>query len=116
VGGTAPYLQTTYTHADRKPDQVLHYRIRAKNRWGWGQFSTPNLVMETAKAPERVAVPETTIEPQTGAVKIEWEVPDDNGSGITDYNLEIKAADATWHSTADCRDKPTIMQSTDTSR
>jgi hypothetical protein len=49
-------------------------------------------------------------------VKVEWEVPDDNGSGITDYNVEIKAADAVWHTTNDCKDKDSIMQSTDTSR
>lgn len=116
VGDTIAYLETTYTHSDMKPDQVLHYRIRARNRWGWGQFSTPNLVMETAKAPERVSTPETTIEPQTGAVKIEWEVPEENGSGITDYNIELKAADGTWQVTSDCKDKHSIMQSTDTSR
>lgn len=63
-----------------------------------------------------MATPETTIEPQTGAVKIEWEVPDDNGSGITNYEVMIKALDTTWKQSDDCRSRKTIMQSTDTSR
>lgn len=112
VGLTSTYLDTSFYHDGHATDSVLEYRIRAANKWGWGKFSTPNLVIETAKAPEKIPSAETSIEPQTGALKVEWEVPDDNGSEIHNYNLQVKNAVGEWKETEDCRDKKSMMRST----
>lgn len=116
VGLTSTYLETSFYHDGHSTDMVLEYRIRAANKWGWGKFSTPNLVVETAKAPEKIPSAETSIEPQTGALKIEWEVPDDNGSEIHNYNLQIKNVVGQWKETEDCRDKKSMMRSTQVNR
>jgi uncharacterized protein YjbK len=39
-------------------------------------------------------------------------VPDDNGSEIHNYNLQIKNAVGEWKETEDCRDKKSMMRST----
>lgn len=69
------------------------------------------MVVETAKAPNYVSTAQTTIEPQTGAVKIEWEVPGDNGSKITGYQVAIKNVDGAWKQTKDCTGLNTMMRS-----
>jgi len=89
VGVKEDYLETSYIHTDLPANEELHYRIRAKNKWGWGQFSTPDLVIETPKAPKAVSYTESTVIVKTGDIKITWEAPDSNGSEIQGYKLEV---------------------------
>jgi hypothetical protein len=54
VGFSMPHLKTEATHSDLRPASLVNYRIRAKNRWGWGPWSYPDLVMISASSPDRV--------------------------------------------------------------
>jgi hypothetical protein len=70
-------------------NEKLHYRIRAMNRWGWGQYSTPDLVIDTPKAPNTITKDQSTVTAKTGDIMLTWEAPDSNGSEIQDYKVEI---------------------------
>ena len=96
VGFGEDYLETSFIHTDLPANERLHYRIRAKNRWGWGQYSTPDLVIETPKAPMPITKRTSTVIQKTGDVKIAWEAPGSNGSEIQGYKVEIRTAEGEW--------------------
>lgn len=57
-------------------------RVRAKNVWGWGQFS-PILTIKAATRPAKMATkPVTSIDPITGGIMIEWIAPFSNAQSI----------------------------------
>lgn len=75
------------------------------NRWGWGQFSTPDLVIETPKAPKEITKHSSTVNDKTGDIKMSWEAPDSNGSDIQGYKVEIQNADGEWVTKCSTRDQ-----------
>jgi hypothetical protein len=46
-------------------------KVRAKNYWGWGEFSDV-LLIKTATWPENMQALTTSIDPVTGGVRITW--------------------------------------------
>jgi len=96
VGFEEDYLETSYIHTDLPANEELHYRIRARNRWGWGQFSTPDLVIDTPKAPKGIIKHSSSIITKTGDANISWEAPDSNGSEIQGYKVEVQEANGEW--------------------
>ena len=52
--------------------QSYNFRIRARNKWGWGEYSTPILQVLAAFVPYRVEIPVTSIDAISGGVKITW--------------------------------------------
>jgi len=62
-------------------------RVRAKNVWGWGQFSTI-LTIKAATRPAKMATkPVTSVDPVTGGVLIEWTAPFSNSQSISQYKI-----------------------------
>jgi len=62
-------------------------RVRAKNVWGWGQFS-PILTIKAATRPAKMATkPVTSVDPVTGGVLIEWTAPFSNSQSISQYKI-----------------------------
>lgn len=89
VGFKDEYLETSYIHTDLPANEKLHYRIRAQNRWGWGQYSTPDLVIDTPKAPNAITKESSIVTDKTGDINVTWNAPDSNGSEIQGYKVEI---------------------------
>lgn len=64
-------------------------RVRAKNQWGWSDFS-PMLTIKAATKPSKMAgKPVTSIDSATGGVLIQWTAPYSNAEPITKYRIEI---------------------------
>jgi hypothetical protein len=73
------------------------------NRWGWGPFSPePHTEILAATIPEKVPIPQTSINPADGGVLIAWDAPYENGSAITQYSIEILDSSDLWNQAAEC--------------
>ena len=89
IGFDNENLALTYTVASflQKGD-FYQLKVRARNYWGWGDFSDV-LVIKTATWPENMVAVTTSIIVSTGYVKIQWTKPYDNEQVITAYSIEI---------------------------
>jgi hypothetical protein len=63
-----------------RPASLVNYRMRAKNRWGWGQWSYPDLVMISASSPDRIVGIQSELRGKL--LDIEWLPPRTNGARI----------------------------------
>jgi len=82
---------TTYTHDGLKPGETRYYRVRARNRAGWSEWSA--IARGTIEAVEPGAPTELTVRPVGGPMGssqllLTWSPPsDDGGSPITEYRI-----------------------------
>ena len=82
---------TTYTHDGLKPGETRYYRVRARNRAGWSEWS--DIARGTIEAVEPGAPTELTVRPVGGPMGssqllLTWSPPsDDGGSAITGYRI-----------------------------
>jgi large repetitive protein len=86
IGETSDYSATSYMATSVIEGETYQFKIRANNRWGWGEFSSVTTIL-AAKAPSQVASPSTAIDSSTGGVSITWTAPASNGSPITAYTV-----------------------------
>lgn len=87
---TVPVGTTTYTHTNAGSEK-LYYRIAAKNMWGTGPFSRPNLEVDVAKAPDQIS--RVTVN-DAGMVRITWVDPEEGGGSVVSrYEVEIRHQD-----------------------
>jgi len=76
-----------YTHTDAGNDK-LYYKIAAKNRWGTGPYSRPNLEIDVAQEPDQISSVKVN---DAGMVRITWYAPvNAGGSNIASYEVQIK--------------------------
>jgi len=82
-----------YQHEGAEAEK-LHYKIAARNRWGTGVFSKPNLEIDVASEPDQI----TNIKiNDAGMVRITWIDPESSGSTLTrSYEVQLKNADGEW--------------------
>jgi hypothetical protein len=66
------------------------------NKWGSSDLSDPPLSVLAASRPEQIDSVTTSINEADGGVKIEWPLPDELGSGLTSYLVEIKSSLGSW--------------------
>ena len=79
------------------------FKIRSKNKWGWGAYSVVPLTKLAAIKPSQVAKPVTSIDATAGGVKIVWTEPASNGAAITAYDIQILKKDGTtWITETTC--------------
>lgn len=80
--------------------QQYRFRVRAKNKYGWGPWG-PEALIYAAAAPEAPPAPATA---RAGtAIRISWDAPDHNGLAVTQYEILILAVDgSSWAATASC--------------
>lgn len=77
--------------------QYYKFKIRAKNIWGWGEFS-PIVTIRASTFPSAVTPITTSYDEVTGGVKISWAQTKNNGDPITDYKIEIFSYDSlSWN-------------------
>jgi hypothetical protein len=63
------YLGLSYTlTTDIVAGETYSFKIRPRNKWGWGEFSTPILEVLAAYVPYRVDIPVTTIDTLNGGL------------------------------------------------
>jgi len=97
------YLGLSYTLTNTiVAGQTYSFRIRARNKWGWSEFSTPPLQVLAAFVPYRVDLPATSIDVLSGGVKVAWLAPYENGATISAYYIEIKDQSGNWQTTPEC--------------
>ena len=72
---TGSYLGTDYTVTEGIVAGTFYqFRMRASNRWGWGVFTDePHTEILASTVPGKVTTPVTSIDDQTGGVKVTWE-------------------------------------------
>lgn len=91
------YLGLSYTLTiDIVASVSYSFKIRPRNKWGWGEYSSPNLEVLAAYVPLRVDLPVTSIDSITGGVKITWIAPYENGAVISAYQIEILDSNDLW--------------------
>ena len=73
------------------PSHTYQFRIRAQNKWGWGEWSSI-VHVKASTWPEVVAEPTTAIDPDNGNVIVTWAAPDARGSDIISYLIEFQDA------------------------
>jgi hypothetical protein len=81
---------------------IYGFRVRARNIFGWGPYSTVTDI-KAAREPGIPVAPVTTIDPVAGGVKIQWTAPDARGDTITAYKIEIaNRAGTLWQTEPYC--------------
>ena len=88
---------TSYTHRGLRPGITRHYRVAARNRAGWSEWS--NIAQATIEPVAPGAPTELTVTPSplAGSTQLDltWAAPfDDGGSAITGYLIEWSATRA----------------------
>lgn len=95
IGSSSDSLATTYTKTSAVSSGTSYqFRVRARNIWGYGNFS-PVLTVLAADIPDTVATATTSYDSTTGDVIISWVAPNNKGSSITSYLIEIQDKAAT---------------------
>ena len=91
---------TTRTASPVLAGQVYRFRVRAKNKYGWGPPG-PETAVYAADVPEAPVAP-TTAQAALD-VAIAWVPPDANGLAIDAYEVLVLESDgATWTAAAGC--------------
>ena len=88
----------SYTHSGLKPGDQRHYQLRARNRAGLGEFSSAISATTLTGVP---AAPGLTVRANGPTeIKLSWTKPDDRGSEIRRYELEVSDDGNVWRGLA----------------
>lgn len=84
AGESQSYIQTAYTISQGiEVGGLYSFKVRAKNKWGFGEFSD-SVRFDASFKPEPLEQPPVTS--IVGAkIKIEWGLPFNNGATITAF-------------------------------
>ncbi|CDW74138.1 pa14 multi-domain protein [Stylonychia lemnae] len=96
VGNTTSFLGLSTNIEGVSVGTTYTFRIRAKNYFGFGQFSESAL-LSPIDAPDKMAKLRTSI--VNTNVKIAWDAPATNGLAISEYKIMIQNNDTTTYST-----------------
>jgi len=78
-----------YTEENLIESTPYLFKIRASNKWGWGQYSATKEII-AAMVPDQPAMVETSIDDAadtTGGLKILWWAPHHRGEQVTNYTI-----------------------------
>jgi hypothetical protein len=90
IGEATDFTGLTHTQtSDVIEGNSYKFKVRAKNIFGWSDFSSV-LTIVAAHAPNTMDAVVTSIDSLTGDVQITWTAPDSNGDDITSYTIEIQ--------------------------
>lgn len=81
------YLNDEYILTTSVESGVLYsFRIRAKNKHGWGQVS-PSVQILAASEPAQVQI--STSAQLFRSTVLEWSLPDQRGAAVTEYEILV---------------------------
>ena len=93
------------------PGALFTFRVRARNVWGWGAYSSEASIT-ASRAPAQPSAPTTTLDATTGALIISWTAPDNRGAAITSYSVQVSdASGTTWPVDAACASSTSLSGS-----
>ena len=102
VGQYSNYLGTSFTMAiGIVQGNTYNFKVRAKNKWGFGAFSTPFPIF-AAGPPAIVPSAVTSYDPTTQGLAISWGLPVSNGAAISGYIINIKDSASAWQVDSSC--------------
>ena len=88
IGEASNNIQLVYTKDSLTSGIIYGFRYRARNIYGWSEYSTV-LLQQAARHPDQPLAPVTSN--TATSVRISWSLPYNGGSLITGYNLQIQA-------------------------
>lgn len=95
IGESSAYTGLSYIVTTSITEGTTYeFKIRAKNKWGWGDYSSTFSIL-AATVPDQVATVTTSIETTTEGVQVTWVAPSDNGAAITAYLVEFSDLETT---------------------
>ena len=95
LGGSIPARDTEYVHDGLSGGTTKHYRVRALNNNGDGQWSQARSARTDAGGPDAPVLTLTVM--GDNQIDLSWTVPADNGSSIRGYWVERSVdGDAPW--------------------
>ena len=111
IGLSPDSLLLTFTVSSNIDSGTLYgFRVRARNIFGWGPYSTPTYI-KAAREPGVPLAPTTSIDSATGGLAISWVAPDARGDAITAYKIEIAdKAGTTWSTASSCDGTSTTVR------
>jgi hypothetical protein len=86
-------LVTTYSVTGLTSSQSYKFKVRAKNIYGHGDFST-EATFEASDKPGKPTIPSVVLDGVN--VKVTWLKPAENGSTIDGYEVSFKKLDGTF--------------------
>lgn len=97
LGSSTDFTGITFTVSSNViPGNNYNFRIRAKNKWGWGSFSSI-VTIRASDVPAQPLAPITSIDSLTGNFVITWIAPNTRNDPITQYIITIRnKAGTTW--------------------
>ncbi len=96
AGFSSNYLAQTYTATSAIiAGTSYQIRIRAKNYWGYGPFSSV-ITIKASAAPNQVSVPMTSIDVLSGGIRVNWAAPYANSEVIDQYLVEAQQTNGAW--------------------
>lgn len=98
-GASTNSLATSFQTSSVTPGASYRVKVRAKNSYGWGPFSSI-LTITTALAPN--APPTVTTITSGTSVQISWTQPANNGISISKYDILIMKKDGTFTTSSQC--------------
>jgi len=91
IGSSTDSLTTSYIVTNGVvAGDYYQFRVRAKNKWGWGAFS-PVFTIQASTIPDKMLPPTTSNNLQTGQVTISWIKPNDRNNAIDKYRIEVQS-------------------------
>lgn len=82
--------------------KTYQFRLRAKNKWGWGAYSSTTSV-KAARRPLQITTVSNSVDQATGDLLISWQAPDNQGDPISAYTVLIQnAVSLDWLTHTDC--------------
>jgi len=94
VGETSSWLGLSHIADGLDEGGSYDFRIRARNKWGWGAYSATRTV-RCATVPAQPAMVTTAVDPAEGGFQITWVAPAGRGEAVTNYTVQV------WSKTAD---------------
>lgn len=67
--------------------KYLQFRLRARNMWGWGQYSQITQIQAATRPLQATNLVASVSE--SGNFRVEWSLADDQGSALTETTLQI---------------------------
>ena len=98
VGYVANSLSTSFLATNGlTAGQLYRFRVRAKNIWGWGPYSS-HTTIQAATIPAKMATPTFSVNAFAGDLMIDWLEPDIQGDPISNYLVIIAdSSQETWN-------------------
>jgi hypothetical protein len=96
-----------YATAEINAGYTYMIRIRARNYWGWGDFSEI-ITIKASTVPAQVDTPVTSIEAVTGGIRVTWTEPDNKSDTITAYLIEAQLPSFEWAEICDGTDSTIV--------